>query len=39
MKAVQYGNLTAVLTAGIKEQQQEIKELRAEIEKLKKQRQ
>jgi hypothetical protein len=32
MKAVQYGNLTAVLTAGIKEQQKEIERLENKIE-------
>jgi hypothetical protein len=34
MKAVQYGNLTAVLTAGIKEQQKEIERLENKIETL-----
>jgi hypothetical protein len=35
MKSVQYGNLTAVLTAGIKAQQEKINDLETELEILK----
>lgn len=36
LKSVQYGNLTAVLIEALKEQQDQIEELRAEIQELKK---